>query len=132
MKYYANYKYILAEDESYQTAIFPNKDIVTEYVELDAYGMLTLKDGFPTDGPSGPTFDTKNFMRASFFHDALYFLLRENLLHVHDARHLADKLLREICRKDGMTRIRAWWVYRAVRLGSEHSSHHGRKIQEAP
>ena len=132
MKYYANYKYILAEDEWYQTEIYPRKDIITEHVELKSDGLMTLRAGFPTDGPSGPSIDTKTFMRGAFFHDGLYYLLRENLLNVADARHRADKLLRKICREDGMNRVRAWFVYRAVRLGSEHASHHGRKIQEAP
>lgn len=132
MKYYANYKYVLESDESYQTDIYPRKDIISEYVELKSDGLMTLRAGFPTDGPSGPTIDTKTFMRGAFFHDGLYVLLRRNLLQVEDARHRADKLLRQICLEDGMNRVRAWWVYRAVRLGSEHSSHHGRKIQEAP
>jgi len=132
MKYYANYKYILAEDEQYYTQICPLSPITTEFVQLDSNGLMTLKAGFPTDGPSGPSVDTKTFMRGAFFHDGLYMLLRKNLLHVEDARHEADKLLRKICREDGMSWFRAWYVYRAVRLGSEHASHHGRKIQEAP
>ena len=29
-----------------------------------------------------------------------------------------EKELRRICREDGMSSIRAWWVYRGVRIGA--------------
>ncbi len=82
--------------------------------------------------PSGPTIDTKSFMRGSLAHDALYQLMHEKLLTVADARELADKVLRDICITDGMWKVRAWWVYRAVRIGGKKSSVRGRKIQSAP
>jgi hypothetical protein len=33
--------------------------------------------GYAWNGPSGPTLDTRNFMRGSLVHDALYQLMRE-------------------------------------------------------
>lgn len=78
-------------------------------------GWLFLRKGYAWDGPSGPTFDTPSFMRGSLVHDALYQLIREGQLGV-EHRKAADQLLRRICREDGMSAVRAWWVYQAVRI----------------
>ena len=75
---------------------------------------LTIYKGYAWDGPSGPTWDTENFMRGSLVHDALYQLLRAGVL-PQSARRYADDLLREMCLSDGMSRLRAWWVWRALR-----------------
>jgi hypothetical protein len=32
-------------------------------------------------------------------------------------RESADQLLRTVCLQDGMWKVRAWWVYQAVRIG---------------
>lgn len=88
--------------------------IDTDYITLDEDGLLTIKKGYAWDGPSGPTFDTKNFMRGSLVHDVLYQLIREG--HLSYIRLFADNLLRTLCREDGMSWIRAWWIYRALRL----------------
>ena len=32
-------------------------------------------------------------------------------------REAADRLLQQICKEDGMSSIRAWWVYKGVRIG---------------
>ena len=132
IRYKAGYKYVLAASAVFKTAISPKEVIDTEYIRLDVNGNLLIRTGYAFDGPSGPTIDTKNFMRGSLCHDALYQLIREGLLHVHDARELADKELRRICLDDGMWRVRAWWVYRGVRLGGEESTIHGRDVIQAP
>ena len=49
------------------------------------------------DGPSGPAIDTKNFMRASLVHDALYQLMRLGTLD-KSRRQYADRLLQTIRR----------------------------------
>ncbi len=109
------YKYVLIDAYQYNTGL-THVDDGNPYVWLDHAGQLRISAGYAWDGPSGPTFDTRNFMRGSLVHDALYQLMRERLLdHRKDRKH-ADKLLRIIVRKDGMSWIRAWWVYRAVRL----------------
>ena len=84
-------------------------------------GELTIKIGYRWDGPSGPTPDTKTFMRGALVHDALYQLIRMNIL-PKGFRGTADRLLRDICRKDGMNRLRAWWVYSAVRLFAKNAA----------
>jgi hypothetical protein len=90
--------------------------IRTEWIELDPDGTLRLAAGYAWDGPSGPTFDTLDFMRPSLGHDGLYQLLREG--HLPPAcRLIADKILHRHCLEDGMPRIRAAWVYLGVRFG---------------
>jgi len=116
--YKAGYKYQLKRDYSVDIDIHPDvliNDI--EYLTLTPEGKLTVKDGYAWDGPSGPTIDTLNFMRGSLVHDALYQLMRERHLDHEKYRETADRLLQKICLEDGMSTIRAWWVYHGVRLG---------------
>ena len=54
-------------------------------------------------------------MRGSLVHDALYQLIREKKIK-EDQRKRADEILREICLEDGMSKIRAWWVFWGVYL----------------
>lgn len=121
MRYRAGYKYQLATDYSVQTSLRPSKNISHGFITLTRSGLLTIKAGYAWDGPSGPTIDTKNFMRGSLVHDALYQLMREGLLDL-GWRETADQELRRICLEDGMSDIRAWWVYRGVRLCGEQSA----------
>lgn len=119
--YRAGYKYQLAEDYSVQLDFAPAADIKDDFLEFNPIGVLTVRMGYAWDGPSGPTIDTPNFMRGSLVHDALYQLMRERRLdQAH--RKAADETLRRICREDGMSQIRAWWVYQGVRLGGGPSA----------
>ena len=112
------YKYNLHSDKEYSTGIQVDKPKDGKYLEIDAKGKLLIKKGYSWDGPSGPAIDTKNFMQGSLVHDALYQLMREGNIDPIN-REKADKILREICREDGMSRLRAWWVYRGVRWGGK-------------
>ncbi len=86
----------------------------TPYLRLGKNGELVVKKGYAWDGPSGPTVDTMDFMRGSLVHDALYQLIRmEEIPYTY--REYADKLLKNICREDGMSKIRSWYVYQAVK-----------------
>ncbi|MEN6294315.1 MAG: DUF1353 domain-containing protein [Methanobacterium sp.] len=114
IKYKDGYKYQLSEDYSIQTRI-KHVTNISDWIQLDAEGVLTIKKGYAWDGPSGPTIDTRNFMRGSLVHDALYQLMREDKLPLK-YRNYADRLLQDICLEDGMTPIRAWWVYQGVHL----------------
>lgn len=114
--YQAGYKYQLAKTYVLSTEIKPPNPIRTKYIELTLRGKLTIRGGYAWDGPSGIAIDTPNFMRGSLVHDALYQLLREELLSAC-MREPVDKLLQNICLEDGMSAIRAWWVYHGVRLG---------------
>lgn len=117
--YRAGYRYQLTAPFRVPVPELPfGSDIDTDYIllRIEKDGpWLRIRSGYAWDGPSGPTVDTSNFMRGSLVHDALYQLIREGQL-PEDTRHAADQLLRRMCREDGMSAIRAWWVYRAVRL----------------
>ena len=104
-----------------------------DYLDLVSDGSLHIRAGYAWDGPSGPAIDTKNFMRGSLVHDALYQLLRAGLLGAQ-WREPADRALQRICREDGMSRLRAWWVYHGVRLGGGPSASQAgtRPITAAP
>ena len=118
IRYRSGYKYQLVEEYSVRVVVIPDEDIDTEFfIALSTDGVLVIKRGYAWDGPSGPTFDTKNFMRGSLVHDALYQLMRQGLLLTERWREAADLELWRICREDGMSRIRAWWVHRGLRLG---------------
>lgn len=108
------YKYQLTNDYKIDIAI-KDHDVDTGFLKLTPSGELTINAKYAWDGPSGPTFDTKTFMRGSLVHDALYQLLRENHI-ASDYRKYADYLLKEICLEDKMSKIRAWYVHWSLRL----------------
>jgi hypothetical protein len=116
VKYKAGYKYQLKEVYVVQISIRPRADIRTPYVSLSTAGVLEIKEGYAWDGPSGPTVDTLTFMRGSLVHDALYQLMRDGHLDRSEYREAADRILRDICREDGMWAVRAWYVYEGVRF----------------
>lgn len=112
------YKYLLLCEVKYPVALPDTKQDSFN----NSYGFLNIRDGMLTiqkhyawDGPSGPTFDTKTFMRGSLIHDALYQLIREGVLD-KKYREQADRILKAICLYSGMNKFRAWYVYHSVRL----------------
>ncbi len=115
------YKYQLREDYTIKIPIKPEENISTDFIKLDTERNLTIKTKYAWDGPSGPTIDTRNFMRGSLIHDALYQLMREKHIDI-ETRDEADQLLRQQCIEDGMSRLRAWIVYKAVKWFGEKSA----------
>ena len=109
------WKYILLQPETTRVDIPGN--VATEYFYL-ADNVLTIYPHYAWDGPSGPTFDTGTFMRASLVHDAICQMCEEGYL-PKSARKIGDKLLRKICLEEGMSKFRAWYVYNAVRMYSK-------------
>lgn len=132
--YRGGYKFQIVQDYSVSTPIIPDADVRTDYIELDLAGELIVRKGYAWDGPSGPTIDTRNFMRGSLVHDALYQLMRQREISKDRWRDEADRLLRSMCRADGMSAIRAWWVYLGVRkFGDPSASPENRKkVRRAP
>jgi len=118
MRYSAGYKYQLAESCTVTMPDLPvrTREIDTDYIWLGDANLLIIKKGYAWDGPSGPTIDTKDFMRGSLVHDALYQLIRGNHLDKNEYRVLADKELYRICREDGMSWVRANVVYYTLRV----------------
>lgn len=93
----------------------------TEYVSLWDDGRLILRRGYAWDGPSGPTVDTLDAMRASAGHDALYQLIGLGVLPV-DLRIVADRDLRRWCVEDGMPAVRAdAWFFAVRAFGGLHA-----------
>jgi hypothetical protein len=115
------YKYQILEDYRVDIPIKPEENIDTPFIKLNNIGELIIKEKYAWDGPSGPTIDTKDFMRGSLVHDALYQLMREWRIDI-DQRKEADKLLQQHCREDGMSAFRAWIVYLAVKWFGKKSA----------
>lgn len=113
MKFKKNRKYTLIADYVCPSSI-NGFATVLPYIVLGR-GLLHIKEGYSWDGPSGPTWDTTNFMRGSLEHDALYQLIREGQL-PRSVRRVADLRLFNVCREDGMSLFRAGYVYLAVRV----------------
>lgn len=111
------YRYQLAEDYALPIYIYPGKPITTEYTQLTISGLLTVKKGYVWNGPSWFIMNTRNLVRGSLLHAALYEMMREGSLDRHIWQEEADRLLQEICKEDGMSALRAWWIYQRVRLG---------------
>lgn len=133
MKYKAGYKYQLVQDEHFPlTGVLPNAPVDHDFFALDAQGNLTVKRGYAWDGPSGPTFDTKDFMRGSLAHDALYQMMGDGSLSADKWRKRADDILVEICKQDGMPAIRRAWVWAAVRAGGAGAARRGDTVETAP
>jgi hypothetical protein len=118
--YSQGYKYQLEKDFVTEVEIF-GEYIVSPFIELNPNGNLLIRKGYAWDGPSGPTIDTKNFMRGALVHDALYQLMREYGLN-RDYRPTADMIMRKFCRKDGMNIVRAWVIWFSVRLFGRDSA----------
>ena len=135
--YKGDYKYLLKSRAAYETGITGHA-CALPFCSLDNAGELIIEPGYAWDGPSGPTFDTKSFMRGSLIHDVLYQLLRQPGFEPDDdehdlIRHRSDLLLREICLEDGMWKWRAYWVLRGVRAGGGPSAAvKARKVYTAP
>ena len=112
--YSQGYKYQLEKDFITEVEIF-GESITSLYIELRPDGYLLIRKGYAWDGPSGPTIDTKSFMRGALVHDALYQLMREHNLN-RNYRSTADDIMRKFCIKDGMNYITAWASWFGVRL----------------
>lgn len=113
------YKYQLVDDYAIQIDMKPIKSIrrkLAKFLSLSPHGVLSIGQFYAWDGPSGPTIDTRDFMRGSLVHDALYQLMREGVLDYKVDRKRADEILRKLCLEDGMCLFRAWYVYQSVRI----------------
>lgn len=124
-----SYKYQLVGDYSVSVPIAPESNIITPFIALSSAGQLTIRKGYAWDGPSGPTIDTKNFMRGSLVHDALYQLMRGKHLDYRVHRQPADAVLKQLCLEDGMSGFRAGYVYRSVQAFGEKNA---RPVAEPP
>ena len=127
IRFKSGLRHQLVGDISVLTHIRPVKDIVTEYIELRTDGYLLIRHGYTWDGPSGPCRliadrlpvwlrhkYLKTILPGSLVHDALYELIRQRHL-AESFRKLADLEFKRINLECGMSKVRAWWTYEAVR-----------------
>ena len=127
------WKYQLLEDWTTSTRM-RGFNIENPMFTLYEYGWLFVRRGYAWDGPSGPTIDTKSFMRASVVHDVFYQCLREGLL-PPSRRKLADRELIRYAKLDGMNPIRrfyAFWSLRAFAGGAAKLKAKPMKVHTAP
>lgn len=132
IRYRSGYKHQLAEDARALTNIRPEKDIKTEFIDLDTDGWMDIRNAYAWDGPTAVYFFPLKLIKPSLFHDAIYQLLRMELLPQH-CRTLADDLYRRLSLENGVWRGRAWYQHRAVRLATGAADPKNRKkIRSAP
>lgn len=133
IRYRSGYKYQLVDDYSVEVEITPPDDIETDFVSLSRSGGLRIRRNYAWDGPSGPTMDTKTAMRGSLIHDALYQLIRLELL-PPSWRAEADRTYLHVCKEDGMWTLRTKYHFGALRVfgGPATSPSAEREIMEAP
>ena len=116
------YKYQLVESYAVDIHLIPAARIETRWVTLDLDGVLTIREGYAWDGPSGPTCDTASSLRPSLVHDAAYQLIGLRLLPEACRAH-ADRLFLDLCAEDGMGWARRTIWHRMVRwFGPRHGS----------
>jgi hypothetical protein len=111
---YRRVKALLLADYQRQTAICPGEVLNYNGITLGADGLLTIVSGYAWDFASG-AIDNKTIREGSLVHDALCELIHNNLLSYHEWGAAADEM-KTICRENGMTRIRAWYICRAIKL----------------
>jgi len=129
--YSEGYKYQLERDYHHHTDIYIRDPIKTDYYEMTTDGLLTIYKSYAWDGPSGGV-DTANFMRASLVHDVLCQAIGDGYL-TQSHQNAVDGLLRSIAIEDGMSKMRAWWVYKAVRFHFRNGKKpEGRDVLTAP
>lgn len=120
--YKSGYKYQIAAD--YHGILMPELEYKGHFEDdflLVAGRDYVIKKGYASDGPSGPTVDTKNFMRGAFRHDGGYQLIRMGVF-PESSRQLWDNQLRQDCLQDGMSGVRSALVYQGVHFfGSENA-----------
>lgn len=112
-----NYRFILTAPLVLQTRI-KYRATRNDWITLQSDGSLIIAQGYAWDGASGIAINTQNTIAASCGHDALYQLMRLELLQ-KTQRLKADECLRDWLIEDGVFSLRAnvWFV--AVRLFGE-------------
>ena len=134
IEYRSGYKYQLATDYRIKCNIKPKKVVDEKFIKLDKNGNLTVVEGYAWDGPSGPVVDTRENMRASLVHDALYQLIRHRHLTVKEHKDKADRLFKKICIKDGVQPVTARVYYLGLKMGGKPSTDpkNKKKVRRAP
>ena len=134
MKYYkVDYKYVLAEDETYQSNIKPAEEIHTDFISLYPSGKIVLKARYAWNGSSGGAKDDDTNKSPSGFHDAVFQLIILGLLPLKWML-VANADFIQMCLDRGMWRIRAWYYRKLLnKFCAEYCKPAcAKKILEAP
>lgn len=111
------YKYRVLEDIT--VPILPHVyEYENKYMKL-TNNTITIKKDYMWDGASGGARDTEDFMLGSCIHDSMYQAYKEAdwcKLTKSTFRGYADRVLMDVIKRNGMNSIKAWFVYRAVRI----------------
>lgn len=107
-----DYKYQLKNDLIFWTGICSHT-VIHDWFVLNSAGKLTLKKGYAWNGATA-AIDTDNFLEPSAVHDAFYQMVKDKLV-PESVRAKADLLLKNMCVERGMSKLRAGYVYLAVR-----------------
>lgn len=133
IKYREGYKYQLAETYSISTPVY-GYQILDEFYVLQPNGYLIIKAGYAWDGASGPTFDTKDSMRASLIHDVFCQAQRAGQINHKYWSHIINDFFEQMCIADGMSGLRAGVWHAAVEFANAGNPEQGvsNPVQEAP
>ena len=110
--YRSGYKYQLQADYSVMTGIRPEWDIVSDFYSIEQSGLVTVVSGYCWDGAT-KALDSLDFMRGALIHDIGCQAIIEGRL-PYEFKGAVDRELIKICDKDGMSKMRQWYVYKAV------------------
>ena len=96
----------------------PEGVCIGKWVGLEL-GPLDIAAGYAWDGARGPAINTKNWLRASLVHDALYQLMRSGEMDSARYRLIVDQIMLEMLLEDRMWEPRARVAFWAVRRFGE-------------
>jgi hypothetical protein len=137
MKYTKGWKYRLEEDLIYvlseRFAGVPSCEIYDGKLDGPTR-TITIYEGYPWDGCSGPTIDTRDSMLPGCIHDFGYELCRMEKLDYREWRAMFDLEFLDLCEACGMWGPRAEIWYQAVHRFAEGAAMPGseREVLEAP
>ena len=114
IRYKEGYKYQLSQPYEIFSGIFPSATIEYPFFTLTAQGMLQIRSGYAWDGASGPSWDTKNSMRASLVHDCFCQMLKNKDLDYETYAPYVHALFKTMLLADGMSSFRARYWHLAV------------------
>jgi len=124
-------KYVLADDYFDVAPFAPPDTINTSYGTLYPDGQYKVSKGFLFSANS-PAINTDDSKRAAMVHDFFYSIMKDGLLS-RDYRDDVDRYFYDMLIIDGMVSFRAWYWYKAVRVGGDAALDSPRpRVQHAP
>jgi len=108
------YKYRLTKAYVHELA-FKVPLVSTPWVSLLPHRCLVVEKGYCWDGLSGSPFEVEHSQEGSLAHDALCQLLNRGRIPYRPYRRYADKEMRRVWLRSGVSRIMADIMYLLVR-----------------